>query len=217
MSTPVVTGMRVVPVAGSDSMLLNLGGAHGPFFTRNIVLLSDSSGSTGVGEVPGGEGIRRTLEEARGLVVGRPIGRSDEILNAVRAAFGHLDAGGRGPLTHDTRITVHALAAIESALLDLMGRFLGVPVAALLGDGVQRRTVPVLGYLFYVGDRNRTDLPYEAPPEGADGWERVRREEAHDRYVRYGLGDRDDAAAMEYLVPGWRFDPKRPCLVRDFT
>jgi glucarate dehydratase len=178
MSTPVVTEMRVVPVAGHDSMLLNLGGAHGPFFTRNVLLLTDSSGATGVGEVPGGEGIRRTLEDARGLIVGRPIGRSDEILNSVRAAFGHLDAGGRGPLTHDTRITVHALTAIESALLDLMGRFLGVPVAALLGDGVQRRTIPMLGYLFYIGDRNKTDLPYEAPPKDADGWFRVRREEA---------------------------------------
>lgn len=178
MSTPVVTEMRVVPVAGHDSMLLNLGGAHGPFFTRNVLLLTDSSGATGVGEVPGGEGIRRTLEDARGLIVGRPIGRSDEILNSVRAAFGHLDAGGRGPLTHDTRITVHALTAVESALLDLMGRFLGVPVAALLGDGVQRRTIPMLGYLFYIGDRNKTDLPYEAPPKDADGWFRVRREEA---------------------------------------
>ncbi|CND79555.1 D-glucarate dehydratase [Mycobacterium tuberculosis] len=178
MSTPVVTEMRVVPVAGHDSMLLNLGGAHGPFFTRNVLLLTDSSGVTGVGEVPGGEGIRRTLEDARGLIVGRPIGRSDEILNSVRAAFGHLDAGGRGPLTHDTRITVHALTAVESALLDLMGRFLGVPVAALLGDGVQRRAIPILGYLFYIGDRNKTDLPYEAPPKDADGWFRVRREEA---------------------------------------
>jgi glucarate dehydratase len=178
MSTPVVTGMRVVPVAGRDSMLLNLGGAHGPFFTRNLLLLTDSSGSTGVGEVPGGEGIRKTLEDARELILGRPIGRSDEILNSVRATFGHLDAGGRGPLTHDTRITVHALAALESALLDLMGRFLGVPVAALLGDGVQRDAIPMLGYLFYIGDRNKTDLPYEAPPEGGDGWLRVRREEA---------------------------------------
>ena len=27
-------------------------------------------------------------------------------------------------------------------------------------------------------------------------------------------GARDDALAMQYLMPGWRFDPKRPCLVR---
>ena len=26
--------------------------------------------------------------------------------------------------------------------------------------------------------------------------------------------DRDDAIAMQFLIPGWRFDDKRPCLVR---
>ena len=62
--------MEVIPVAGHDSMLLNLSGAHGPFFTRNVVILVDSSGRTGVGEVPGGEKIRQTLEEARALVIG---------------------------------------------------------------------------------------------------------------------------------------------------
>ena len=61
--TPKVTEMRVIPVAGEDSMLLNLSGAHGPFFTRNIVILRDSAGRTGVGEVPGGEKIRQTLDE----------------------------------------------------------------------------------------------------------------------------------------------------------
>jgi glucarate dehydratase len=29
-----------------------------------------------------------------------------------------------------------------------------------------------------------------------------------------GLGARDDAKAMQFLAPGWKFDPKRPCLVR---
>ncbi len=29
-----------------------------------------------------------------------------------------------------------------------------------------------------------------------------------------GLGARDDAQAMQYLIPGWKFDNKRPCLVR---
>ena len=72
-STPLVIEMRVIPVVGYDSMLLNLSGAHGPFFTRNIVVLKDSAGQTGVGEVPGGEQIRQTLEEARILVEGQPI------------------------------------------------------------------------------------------------------------------------------------------------
>ena len=53
-AAPTVTAMRVVPVAGHDGVLLNLSGAHGPFFTRNIVLLTDNAGRTGVG--PGGGG-----------------------------------------------------------------------------------------------------------------------------------------------------------------
>ena len=48
-STPRVTAMRVVPVAGRDSMLLNLSGAHGPFFTRNLLIVTDNAGRTGVG------------------------------------------------------------------------------------------------------------------------------------------------------------------------
>jgi glucarate dehydratase len=39
-------------------------------------------------------------------------------------------------------------------------------------------------------------------------------EAAHRLYQRHGLGARDDAVAMQYVVPGWKFDPKRPCLVR---
>ena len=73
-STPVVTSMQIVPVAGHDSMLMNLSGAHAPFFTRNIVIIKDNSGHTGVGEIPGGEKIRKTLEDAIPLVVGKTLG-----------------------------------------------------------------------------------------------------------------------------------------------
>lgn len=137
--TPVVTEMRVIPVAGRDSMLLNLSGAHAPYFTRNVVLLRDSSGRTGVGEVPGGERILQTLLDARPLVVGQGIGNYLEVLRTVREQFADRDAGGRGLQTFDLRITIHAVTAIEAALLDLLGQFLGVPVAALLGEGVVRR------------------------------------------------------------------------------
>ncbi len=173
--------MRVIPVAGRDGMLLNLSGAHAPFFTRNIVIVTDTAGHTGLGEVPGGEKIRQTLEEARPLVEGQGIGNLQAILNTMRVRFADRDSGGRGLQTFDLRTTIHALTAVESALLDLMGQHLGVPVAALLGEGQQRDAVQMLGYLFYVGDRTLTDLPYVDPasePDSADDWCRLRHEEA---------------------------------------
>ncbi|WP_159916379.1 glucarate dehydratase [Pantoea sp. 18069] len=177
-STPVVTQLRVIPVAGHDSMLLNLSGAHAPFFTRNLLVLTDSAGNTGVGEVPGGEKIRQTLEDAGQLIVGQPVGNYNAVLNAMRAAFEGRDSGGRGLQTFDLRIAIHAVTAAESALLDLLGQHLGVPVAALLGEGVQRTSVQMLGYLFYVGDRTLTDLPYQTDPGAADDWLRLRHEKA---------------------------------------
>jgi glucarate dehydratase len=180
-NTPVVRSLRAIPVAGRDSMLMNLSGAHAPFFTRNLLLLTDSAGRTGVGEVPGGEAIRETLEEARELVVGQPVGNVQAVLRHVQQRFGHRDAGGRGAQTFDLRTTVHAATAIESAMLDLLGQHLELPVAALLGEGQQRDEVEMLGYLFFVGDRRRTDLPYASPESeaaGADDWCRLRHEEA---------------------------------------
>ncbi|GIE94106.1 enolase C-terminal domain-like protein [Paractinoplanes rishiriensis] len=176
--TPTVARVEVVPVAGHDSMLLNLSGAHAPFFTRTVVLVTDSSGATGLGEVPGGEPIRRTAEQMGERLVGRSIASFAGALRDAAAPFAGLDAGGRGLQTFDQRVTVHALTGLESALLDLLGRHLGVPVAELLGDGRQRDAVPVLGYLFYVGDRRATDLPYRAEPQPRDDWERLRREPA---------------------------------------
>jgi len=177
-ATPRVTAMQVIPVAGRDSMLLNLSGAHGPFFTRNIVILTDSAGNTGLGEVPGGERIRQTLEDARPLIIGKSLGEFNDILNAMRKAFAERDSGGRGLQTFDLRITIHAVTAIESALLDLLGQFLGVPVAALLGEGMQRREVQMLGYLFYIGDRQKTGLDFRDEAGADNDWFRLRNEEA---------------------------------------
>jgi glucarate dehydratase len=166
-------------------MLLNLSGAHGPFFTRNICIVTDSDGRTGVGEVPGGEPIRRTIEDAGRLLVNEPVAHYRRLLRRVAAEYADRDASGRGRQTFDLRTTIHAVTALEAALLDLFGQFLGVPVAELLGEGQQRASVPMLGYLFYVGDRTRTDLPYasaedeEARPGSVDdAWSRLRREPA---------------------------------------
>jgi glucarate dehydratase len=159
-------------------MLLNLSGAHGPWFTRNIVLISDSAGNTGLGEVPGGEKIRQTIEDARPLIVGKTLGEYNNILNAMRKTFADRDAGGRGNQTFDLRTTIHAVTAVESALLDLLGQFMNVPVASLLGEGMQRDAVEMLGYLFYVGDRNKTNLDYRSEPDAGNAWFRLRNEEA---------------------------------------
>ena len=197
--TPTLTALRVIPVAGRDSMLLNLSGAHGPFFTRNLLLLSDSAGRMGVGEVPGGERIRQTLEDARELVVGQPLGSQQELLRCVHKTFAERDSGGRGQQTFDLRTTIHAVAALESALLDLLGQHLGVPVAALLGEGQQRNAVAMLGYLFYIGDRSKTDLPYASEPGADNAWSRLRHEPAmtpeavvrlaEAAHERYGFND----------------------------
>jgi glucarate dehydratase len=198
-STPVIKELRVVPVAGRDSMLLNLSGAHAPFFTRNLLILTDSAGHTGVGEVPGGEKIRQTLEDARSLVVGQPIGSRLSVLQQVQKSFADRDAGGRGQQTFDLRTTIHAVTAIESAMLDLLGQHLDLPVAALLGEGQQRDSVEMLGYLFYVGDRSKTDLPYDSNPGAGNDWFRLRHETAltpeaivklaEAAHARYGFND----------------------------
>ena len=193
--TPVITEMRVIPVAGYDSMLLNLCGAHAPFFTRNLVLLKDSAGHTGMGEVPGGAGILRTLEQAVPLVVGSQIGRYNRTLNGIRAAIADRNASGtqhqvttaaeaevlKQPHEINLRLE-NVVTAVEAALLDLLGQHLGVPVCELLGAGQQRDSVPMLAYLFYIGDRQRTDLGYLAGADkgkgGAGDWYHMRHQEA---------------------------------------
>ena len=197
--TPRITRLQVIPVAGRDSMLLNLSGAHGPYFTRNILILTDSAGRTGVGEVPGGEKIRQTLEEAGALVVGQSIGQHLGILQSMQQQFAGRDTGGRGLQTFDLRTTIHAVTAVESALLDLLGQHLAVPVAALLGEGQQRNAVEMLGYLFYVGDRRKTTLAYPSEPDADNSWSRLRHEvtltpeaivrQAEAAQERYGFND----------------------------
>jgi glucarate dehydratase len=203
-STPRITQLQVIPVAGRDSMLLNLSGAHGPFFTRNLLILGDSAGRTGVGEVPGGERIRQTLEDARPLLVGQPIGAHLKLLHQVQTAFADRDRGGRGLQTFDLRTTIHAVTAVESALLDLLGQHLGVPVAALLGEGQQRDAVEMLGYLFYVGDRRRTDLPYAEDPGADNAWFRLRHEAAMtpEAVVRLAVAARERYGFNDFKLKG---------------
>ncbi|BDH60351.1 glucarate dehydratase [Lysinibacillus sp. PLM2] len=198
-AVPIIKNMTVYPVAGYDSMLLNLSGAHSPFFTRNIVIIEDSNGNVGVGEVPGGSEITQTLEEAKELIVNQKLGSYKSILTSIRNKFSFKDASGRGLQTFDLRTTIHVVTAVEAALLDLLGKHLNVPVCDLLGEGKQRESVKMLGYLFYVGDRNKTDLPYLTGEGAEDDWTYLRHQEAltpeaivklaEAAYERYGFED----------------------------
>ncbi len=190
---PRVIEMQVIPVAGHDSMLFNLCGAHAPYFTRNLVILKDNAGRTGVGEVPGGEGIRQALERTRGLVVGQSIGLYNGILNAVRRNLAGGKAAHRTSVhqvtsaaeaqvlkqPHEINLRMdNVVTAVEAALLDLLGQHLGVPVCELLGAGRQRDTVRMLSYLFYIGDRRQTNLPYLEDGKAKAEWYRLRHEAA---------------------------------------
>ena len=114
-------------------MLLNLSGAHGPYFTRNILILTDSAGNTGVGEVPGGEKIRQTLEDAAALVVGQSLGNMQAMLRKVQNQFADRDSGGRGQQTFDLRTTIHAVTAIEFRLAGFVGSTSGRACGRLVG------------------------------------------------------------------------------------
>ncbi len=174
---PTIKKMEVFPVAGRDSMLLNLSGAHSPYFTRNIVILTDSDGNEGIGEVPGGEKITTALESVKSIVEGTTLGEYKNTLLKVKNSLND-ESDVRGNQTFDLRTGVHVVTAIEAPLLDLLGKHLGVSVASLLGEGQQHDKVLMLGYLFYVGDRTKTDLPYMDGADASCDWYRLRHQEA---------------------------------------
>ena len=181
---PTIESMEVVPVAGYDSMLLNQAGAHEPFFTRNVVVMHDSQGYEGVGEVPGGEVITKRLESCIPLVVGKPVSQWKNVVRSCRTMLEQQIQGKAQPTGQETahaqifKKVTNVLTGVETPMLDIMGKHLKVPVAALLGEGQQRDSVRFLAYLFYVGDRTKTDLPYIHDDDNSDEWGRVRREAA---------------------------------------
>lgn len=199
-NTPKVAAMEVYPVAGKDCMELNLSGAHAPYFTRNIVVLTDDRGNTGIGEVPGGQKITRALENVKHLVEGTSVADYKMTLRRLNEWLtANIKDDVRGQQTFDLRTGVHVVTAVETPLLDLLGQYLEVPMAALLGDGIQRDRVRFLSYLFYVGDRKKTDLPYHSEPDSDCAWYRLRHEEAltpdaivalaRATYEKYGFED----------------------------
>lgn len=178
--TPLVTQMQVIPVAGYDSMLMTLSGAHAPWFTRNLVILTDSLGHTGIGEIHGGDYTCEALKSCIPLVVGQEVGRYRGIIDSIhKATMGENDTEGIQSLDiSKLKFVVKAEWAIECALLDLLGQALNLPMCELLGDGKQRDRVEMLGYLFYVSDKAKApDLPYIDESDSPDPWFRMRRQE----------------------------------------
>ena len=208
---PVVEKMEVFPVAGFDSMELNLSGAHAPYFTRNIVILTDSNGVEGIGEVPGGQKITSALEAVKDLVIGTKISDYKNTLNRVRAWLdANIKDDVRGLQTFDLRTGVHVVTAIEAPLLDLMGKFLEVPAASLMGDGLQRTSVRFLSYLFYVGDRKKTTLPYMDESDSDCEWYRLRNEEAMDpeHIVALAKATAEKYGFEDFKLKGGVFEPE---------
>ncbi|MGH0053444.1 MAG: enolase C-terminal domain-like protein [Sphaerochaetaceae bacterium] len=175
---PIISDMQVIPVAGNDSMLLSLSGAHAPFFTRNLVILKDTSGNTGVGEVHGGEAITKALEKSKPFVVGQSINSYRSVLKTLSDIHNKRSQNSEGLQNlslYNLKDVVHSETAIECAMLDLWGQFLGVPVCDLLGDGRQRTDVVTLGYLFYQEDKRKTNLPYIDESTSSNPWYKIRR------------------------------------------
>jgi len=197
---PKIKSMKVVPVAGYDGFLLNLSGGHAPWFIRCVVILEDDAGNQGVGEIPSSDGILKGLEQCRALVEGSQINNIKHTLNQVRLRLAQNGREERGRQTFDLRVAVHVITGIESALLDLYGQALNMPVADLLGQyGRQRDEVEALGYLFLLGDPAKTDLPYPTANNPQDTWDEIRYQEAltpdavanlaKAAYERYGFKD----------------------------
>ena len=182
-SSPIIAKMQVVPVAGYDSMLMTLSGAHAPCFTRNLVILEDNAGHTGIGEIHGGDYTCDCLNAVRPLVEGQPVSCYRQILQTIHRLATRAEADdGAGIQTLDIsklKFVVKSEWAIECAMLDLLGQHLGVPMCQLLGEGQQRKEVEILGYMFYVSDKNKwtdTSLPYLDESDSKDPWFRMRRE-----------------------------------------
>ncbi len=197
--SPVINSMRVIPVAGYDSMLLNIGGAHNCYFTRILVILTDSAGNTGVGESPCHASTLALLESFKPQIEGSSLLR----LNATISQLFRSDAR-RQQTAHTDDIHIpqmnpekfyNAVAAIEAALLDLQGKFLQLPVADLLASGKQRDRVPVLGYLFYIADRQRTTMDYLPGERNQSDWFWLRHQTAMDSAAVVRLAE---AAVEQY-------------------
>jgi L-alanine-DL-glutamate epimerase-like enolase superfamily enzyme len=97
-----------------------------------LVRLDAGGGLYGLGEAYVGPGVAAILREMAALVVGMDASRPEVLVRRLRAHTIHAAPG----------VVWHAIAAIETACLDLLGKSLGLPLCDLLG-GAFRPSVAV--------------------------------------------------------------------------
>lgn len=180
MPKQTIEEIEIIPVAGYDSMLLNLSGAHAPTFSRVVIVITDDVGREGIGEIPCSQSILDILDLMTPPLLGQSVENYRSTIRSLLDSYKRHDAEGRGLQTFDQRTTIHAVTAIESALLDLRGKALGMLVCELLGRGKIRDSIPFLAYLFYIGEHEPTKFDYVQEMPLPNSWHSSRRLPAMD-------------------------------------
>jgi glucarate dehydratase len=162
-----ISEIRLHPIAIADAPLRSSYGRHAPYALRTIVEIKTTDGITGISETYGGDGPLAALEAVRPRVLGmdpfRLMGLWRELITEAKTASGDRSqtylVPGENPLDQHTR----TFAAIEAALLDIIGKAVRKPVCEVVGGRV-RDLVPFSAYLFYkhaggggLGDDARPD------------------------------------------------------------
>src|SRR6478752_997159 len=162
-----ISEIRLHPIAIADAPLRSSYGRHAPYALRTMDEIKTTDGITGVSETYGGDGPLAALEAVKPRVLGmdpfRLMGLWRELVTDAKTASGDRSqtylVPGENPLDQHTR----TFAAIEAALLDIIGKAVRKPVCEVVGGRV-RDLVPFSAYLFYkhaggggLGDDARPD------------------------------------------------------------
>ena len=121
-----ITDMHITPIAISDPPLLNAAGLHAPYALRAVIEIVTDDNLYGLGEVPSSKATLAGLEAAREVVIGQDPFQLNAIQQGLFSRFGAEGAHERGAMPWDHRRIVHVNSAIEVALLDIMGKVLGL-------------------------------------------------------------------------------------------
>jgi len=198
---PIIRKFQVIPVAGIDSMKLKASGIDTPCFTRTIVVIEDSAGHSGVSETSGSAPVYEALNKSSPFLIGRNLGDYKNMLNHIEYAFSDSYNLKCQSVLFPLSIVKHLLSAIETAMLDLLGKTLNVSIASLIGGGQQRHKVALLSNLYFVGDRTKVSQKYRYESGDLDDWYRLRNEEVTDADTLVRLAE---AAYDQYGFTSWK-------------